>query len=257
MTGVVLIARPSFLFGTITQNEISETSKLIGTLMALLSAISMALANIIMRKMKKVPTPVVVTWLSLCTFFFALLGVIGAKLLLPHETTTTIRVINFGSEFLWLALNALCGLFAHLFLTLSLKVEEASTVALVRCVDILFSFVFQALFLKNEQIYWTSIVGAVIITAGVIGSALNKLREKRIQANKENSTKSISPSLLAKVLSIEDAPGETVNEEKTNQKMNNQVTKSQEMNYNKEMKNHETVKNGQHLANEAKRRYSR
>lgn len=215
---MVLIARPSVLFGAGMDDAEQETSKLSGTLMALLSSVITALANIIMRKLKDVPAPVVVTWFSISSFLFSLVGIILAKLFLQNADTITIRVIDFESEFFFLVLNSLCGVFAQFFITLSLKVEEASTISLARSVDILLSFAFQALFLKHEPIYWTSIVGALIIGVGVTGSALNKLREKRSQANSADSTTvtsdspSLSPSLSdpAKERPIEDAPEETV-----------------------------------------------
>ena len=182
LAGVVLIARPSFLFaGGMDADEEWESAKLVGTVMAFLSSVITALANIIMRKLKQVPAPVVVTWFSISSFLFSLVGILLAKLFCTE--TVTIRVIDFESEFLFLVANALCGVFAQLFITLSLKVEEASTISLARSVDILLSFVFQALFLKHEPIYWTSICGALIIAVGVTLSALNKLREKRSQAN--------------------------------------------------------------------------
>lgn len=248
LAGVVLIARPSFLFGAGMDDEEAETSKLIGTVMALLSSVITALANIIMRKLKNVPAPVVVTWFSISSFLFSMVGIIGAKLFLPQETTITIRVIDFESEFFFLVLNSLCGVFAQFFITLSLKVEEASTISLARSVDILLSFVFQALFLKHEPIYWTSIVGALIIAVGVTGSALNKLREKRRQENNEESTKitSDSPTTSAKG-SIEDALGESTSRETANGES-----------VSVERANEDTVKSGQYLTvSSAIRKHSR
>ena len=112
-----------------------------------------------------------------------------AKLFIPEEHTVTIRTVEFETEFVILILNATCGVFAQLLITLALKVEEAGTISLARSVDILLSFIVQATLLKNEQIYWTSILGAFIIGLGVTLSALNKLREKRNRNNdKLNST---------------------------------------------------------------------
>lgn len=187
LAGVVLIARPSFLFDSEMEEE---SGKLIGTTMAFLSSVITALANIIMRKLKNVPAPVVVTWFSISSFLFSLVGILLAKLFLTE--TVTIRVIDFESEFLFLVANSVCGVFAQLFITLSLKVEEASTISLARSVDILLSFVFQALFLQHEPIFWTSICGALIIAVGVTLSALNKLREKRKQTGQSSNATSAS-----------------------------------------------------------------
>lgn len=177
-------------------NEEEEKSdKLFGTIMAFLSSVIAALANIIIRKLKNVPAPVVVTWFSISSFLFSSVGILLAKLCLTE--TVTIRVIDFEAEFAFLMANSMCGVFAQLFITLSLKVEEASTISLARSVDILLSFIFQALFLENEPIYWTSICGALIIAVGVTLSALNKLREKRNQPNTGQSTPATLESSLS------------------------------------------------------------
>lgn len=77
-----------------------------------------------------------------------------------------------------------------------MKVEEAGTISLARSVDILLSFIVQALLLKNEPILWTSLVGACIIAIGVTLSALNKIREKRKQDN-EMKVKSLDTESLS------------------------------------------------------------
>ena len=159
---------------------------MIGTLFAFLSSIIYALGNIIMRKLKNTPAAVTITWFSICSFIFALLGIVIAKIFLPEENTQTIRVINFEYEFLILILNSVCGVFAQLFITIALKVEEAGTISLARSVDILFAFIFQSVFL-SEPIYGTSLCGAAIISVGVTLSSLNKIREKRNQTNKAAS----------------------------------------------------------------------
>lgn len=179
-----MICRPSFIFSSNIYEE-DESDKIIGTTLAFLSSVIAALANIVMRKLKNVPAPVVVTWFSICSFLFALIGIILAKIILPEEHTITIRVIDFEYEFLILLLNSACGIFAQLFITLALKVEEAGTISLARSVDIVLSFIFQAVFLKNEPIYWTSIFGAIIIGVAVTLSALRIFMMKR-KVNKTN-----------------------------------------------------------------------
>lgn len=86
-----------------------------------------------------------------------------------------------------IVLNAICGVFAQLCITLALQVEEAGTISLARSVDIVVSFIFQAILLKHEPIYWTSIVGALVIGLGVTLSAWFKIKEKKGQKENDDS----------------------------------------------------------------------
>lgn len=57
----------------------------------------------------------------------------------------------------------------------SLKLEEASFVSLVRTVDIVLAFILQALFLKDEVIDWMSILGAVIVVIAVVTTVVRRM----------------------------------------------------------------------------------
>ncbi|ODM98051.1 Solute carrier family 35 member G1 [Orchesella cincta] len=63
-----------------------------------------------------------------------------------------------------------CG---QLTMTLALQIEEAGVVSLVRTCDVLFSFVFQVMFLQQEANIF-SYLGALIVTTGVALTALRK-----------------------------------------------------------------------------------
>lgn len=63
-----------------------------------------------------------------------------------------------------------------------------------RSFDIVLSFIFQALFLKNEHIVWTSIVGACLVGLAILISAANKMIEKRKQAKQEKENSKIIKS---------------------------------------------------------------
>ena len=58
---------------------------------------------------------------------------------------------------------------------MSLKLEEASLVSLVRTIDIVLAFILQALFLKDEIIDWMSVVGAVIVVIAVVGTITRRM----------------------------------------------------------------------------------
>ena len=76
------------------------------------------------------------------------------------------------------AVNGVFAALNQVALVLSLKFETAGLVALLRTFDIVIAFIFQAGFL-NQPIYWTSIVGAVIVTAGCVAVAVKKYRDSK------------------------------------------------------------------------------
>ena len=71
----------------------------------------------------------------------------------------------------YLVANGICGVLGQFCLTVALKVEEAGLVSLARTVDIVMAFVFQIIGLPEEEVDWTSILGAVIVCTAVSLSA--------------------------------------------------------------------------------------
>jgi drug/metabolite transporter (DMT)-like permease len=79
-------------------------------------------------------------------------------------------------------INGVCGILNQAALVLSLKFEEAGLVSLLRTFDIVIAFVYQAAFL-NQPIYWTSILGSIIVTSGCVGVALKKYLASKYNNN--------------------------------------------------------------------------
>ncbi|KAI1289548.1 Solute carrier family 35 member G1 [Halotydeus destructor] len=175
MSGVLLIARPTFIFGD--DGSVTDgTYRTIGTIMSFVSSISGSLTFVMMRKLKKTPIPVVIAWFSILSISMGaiILTVIhlymDQRIKLPTEFTV--------QEWLLLLCNGLCGVVGQFGLTTALKIEEASVVALVRTTDILVAFVYQVSFL-NEAVQWTSLLGVAIVMFGVLVSGVRRILSER------------------------------------------------------------------------------
>jgi drug/metabolite transporter (DMT)-like permease len=218
--GVILIAKPSFLFPksvqyqetlNVTENEnftfnnqtkvckIGENreiesglSQLIGVSFALLGAIGSAAIHIIIKKLCKNKV------------YFAVNTIYGTYLGLPTAFTLSLVLILTGSshkdincELEYLALDLVFGclggilaVVGHVLLNISLQHEDATKVSIVRTVDVVFSFVFQFIIL-NIKPDWISIVGALMILLSTFVVLFYKIIKQKVQKKKEEKKKNL------------------------------------------------------------------
>ncbi|RWS04265.1 solute carrier family 35 member G1-like protein, partial [Dinothrombium tinctorium] len=170
LCGGFLISRPSFIFGT--NEKIEAKNHLIGTLLAFACAVFAALVFVMLRKMQKTPSAVVIFWFSFTTVIFApLTTMIFDTFKMPKDLKT------------WM-LVALLGLIAapgQIFMTLAFKLEDAGPVSVTRTISIVISFVYQAVLLK-ESVVWTSLLGATIVCLSVVIIAIEKWYRRKPEA---------------------------------------------------------------------------
>lgn len=172
--GVLLISRPTFIFGQ--DVEIDDSTRMEGIIAAIISCIMSALVFISIRKLQKTPSIVVINAYAISCLTFALIMSCLFHFYLsngPGHLSENIQVPDTWTEIAWLVFNGLCVVLAQLCLTVSLKVEEAGLVSLARTADIIVAFILQLIFL-NEKIQWTSFLGALIIFIIVGISGLRK-----------------------------------------------------------------------------------
>ncbi|XP_068687746.1 solute carrier family 35 member G1-like [Montipora foliosa] len=166
-TGVVLIARPTFLFSRAIRNTEQENNweQVTASLAALCGAILTSIALIAIRKLKGVNTLVPVLYVGLSSVVLTT----GAILV-----SGSFQTVICGRSHEWFLLGlGFCGLGGQTLLTRSLQLERAGVVALIRTLDIAFAFVFQLLFLDyTANIY--SIVGASLVLGGNVVIILNR-----------------------------------------------------------------------------------
>ncbi|RVE59492.1 hypothetical protein OJAV_G00189080 [Oryzias javanicus] len=166
LTGVILIARPPFLFGEhLGGIEGNYTNHIKGTVAAFAGAIGAAFTFIILRKMGKSVHYYLSVW------YYAVIGFI--------ESVITVSVLGewkipaCGRDRWLLMLIAVLGIAGQTFLTKALQIEKAGPVSLMRTVDVVLAFFFQFVFFSRAPTWW-SLGGSLCIVASTSGVALRK-----------------------------------------------------------------------------------
>ncbi|XP_009887097.1 PREDICTED: solute carrier family 35 member G1 [Charadrius vociferus] len=169
ITGVVLIARPPFLFGSnVTGIEGSYTDHLKGTIAAITSTVSAASTIVILRKVGKSVHYFLSIW------YYAVIGLIGCVIAL--FVMNEWRLPYCGKDRVFLILIGLLGLGGQIFLTKALQIEKAGPVAIMKTMDVVFAFILQILFLNHLPTWWT-VGGALCVVASSSGTAIRKWRQ--------------------------------------------------------------------------------
>ncbi|XP_033467460.1 solute carrier family 35 member G1 [Epinephelus lanceolatus] len=166
ITGVILIARPPFLFGEDRRGiEGNYTNHIKGTIAAFAGAIGAAFTFVVLRKMGKSVHYYLSVW------YYAVIGFI--------ECVITVSVLGewkipFCGRDRWLLmLIAVLGIAGQTFLTKALQIEKAGPVALMRTIDVVLAFIFQFIFLNRAPTWW-SLGGALCVVVSTSGVALRK-----------------------------------------------------------------------------------
>ena len=135
LAGVVLIGRPTFLFGSLGKSSSSKTVWF-PTLMAVLSACCAACSIVVTRKVsQQMPGRVVV-------FYSTIVGSVIS--LSASFITGEFKFPDCGThDAIYIIVSSVLGYSGQLIITKALSLEKASFVSLVRTIGIAFSFVFQ------------------------------------------------------------------------------------------------------------------
>ncbi|XP_060950498.1 solute carrier family 35 member G1 [Limanda limanda] len=166
LTGVLLIARPPFLFGQQVRGiEGDYVNHVKGTIAAFAGAIGAAFTFVILRKMGKSVHYYLSVW------YYAVIGLI--------ECLITVTVLGewkypyCGRDRWILMLIAVLGIAGQTFLTKALQIEKAAPVALMRTLDVVLAFIFQFIFFNRAPTLW-SLGGALCVVASTSGIAVKK-----------------------------------------------------------------------------------
>lgn len=180
MLGVVLIAKPTFIFGDIHNEIIDTKTQIEGTCAAFFSSLCFALTFVLMRKLEKTPAEVIIFWFAVSSIG---LGVISLSVLtVSHDFVPAMP--STTREVALLFLSGLFGIISQPLLTVALKIEEAGAVSLARTIDVALAFFYQIVFL-GEPVHWTSLLGALIVIVGVVIAILRKWHEERPETFKQ------------------------------------------------------------------------
>jgi drug/metabolite transporter (DMT)-like permease len=191
--GIVCIFRPKFLFnneiralnnfsmnGTNVETVSNESKQkmytIIGTVLSLGIAISFALSNLFMKL------------LSNAKVHYAIVSIYPSMLSMPFLVVISLVLFFTGNSYgnfdrlffihcFYSIIGGFFGAFGILFLSLSFNYEDASKIAIVKTIDVFFSFFLQFLLL-GIKIDLLGIVGAGLILSGTFCVILFKLIEK-------------------------------------------------------------------------------
>lgn len=175
IVGVVLVSRPTFLFGAPAILEaFTPEDNVIGAILSFVASLSMSTTFIWMRKLQKTSTSTVISFFSIFCITFGTIWI----LIFHFAFGKPVRFPMSFSEIVYCLLNGVCGVLGQFFLVWSLKLEEAGLVSLVRTFDIVMAFIYQIIFLY-QPVVLTSILGALLVCGGVCICCLYKLYQSR------------------------------------------------------------------------------
>ncbi|XP_054622962.1 solute carrier family 35 member G1 [Dunckerocampus dactyliophorus] len=166
LTGVILIARPPFLFGEHIQGiEGNYANHIKGTIAAFAGAIGAACTMVVLRKIGKSVHYYLSVW------YYAVIGFIQSIIMVT--VLGEWKLPYCGQDRWMLMLIAVLGIAGQTFLTKALQLEKAGPVALMRTVDVVLAFFFQFIFLSRAPT-WLSLGGALCIVLSTSGVAIKK-----------------------------------------------------------------------------------
>ncbi|CAH3113359.1 unnamed protein product [Porites lobata] len=177
-TGVVLIARPTFLFPRPIESTTlaSDWEQVTASLVALLGAILTSIALIAIRKLKGVNFLVPVFFVGLSSVVLTMGAILASgsfqSVICGHSHEWFLLALGFcglgestpGTDNQKPSIYIITG--GQALLTRSVQLERAGVVALVRTLDIALAFILQLLFLDyTANVY--SIVGAALVLGAI------------------------------------------------------------------------------------------
>lgn len=173
LSGVFLISRPSFLFGSLEEDVSSTRDRITGVIISFGGCLSMAYTFVSLRRLKNTPTPAVIS-------FFSLFCILAGSLTMNLWSYLEGRLLGLpkGTEWILVLCHGMSGVLAQLCFVMALKLESAGLVSVIRTIDIVAAFFFQAVFL-TQPIEWTSILGAVIICTTCVVVAGKRYMDSR------------------------------------------------------------------------------
>lgn len=172
LIGVILITRPSSIFGnsvpSLIDEQVNEADRndyaVWGPVSALVSTLFSASAYVTLRALKGLHFSVVMTNFGAFALVYTMLVTwsIGS-LCWPTCGTERWLVIALG----------IFSFLGQILLTVSLQIEQAGPVAIARTADIVFAFIWQVLFF-DEVPNGYSIAGAILVTSSVVLTGVKK-----------------------------------------------------------------------------------
>ena len=163
--GVFLVIRPSFIFRTTSNAEVSQKTQIFGSLLACAGALLAAITFTIMRKIGKT-----IHYLTQ-VFYFTIFA-----LTLTSTLTSALQwwsPPNCRQDRLLLLAIGVLDCFGQLFKTRAFQIEKAGYVSVMRTNDVTIAFILQFVILNTKPV-WTSILGALLIILSSVAINIRK-----------------------------------------------------------------------------------
>jgi drug/metabolite transporter (DMT)-like permease len=194
--GIILISKPSFIFGYTLDMEQNETKKnlcqsltssiynavnrdiyeFIGIAFALVGAAGSATIHICIKKLAASKVHY-----SIISFYGTFLGlptslIISSALVLSGKSHKNLKceITNYPFDIIYGSIGGLFAVAAHVLLNLSLQYEDTTKVGILRTTDLLFSFILQYLILKIKTDY-IEVLGGLSIILGTLVISFYKI----------------------------------------------------------------------------------
>lgn len=186
LVGILLIARPSFIFGDLRAASSQDGNALFGVIAAVVGAIFIAIVFVLIRKLGGISVhPLVQIW------FFGIAGVI-----LTGAVTSILgiwAVPRCGTDRIVLIAIGFAGFLAQIFMTLAFKWEKATYVAVMKSNNVILAFIFEFAFFGTVP-YWLSMVGASLVMCCSLGITIKKWKSSKKKAvERENHSDKEGP----------------------------------------------------------------
>ncbi|CAF0784955.1 unnamed protein product [Rotaria sordida] len=206
LTGIVLVAQPTFLFNNhqllliknkiITINKLNYTNfeadqsyRSLGLCLALGCALSISFSMILNKKLliSKIPQSIIMLEFSLFNLFLLILYHIYNRFILFKYVNHTM----FTWQYYLATSIALMQVFSSTLRQYAIKLEYPSIISIVESSDILFAIILQNLF-TNVKSNWFVLIGSLLVTTSIFLVGINKFwqdRKKLLEKKNKNNRK--------------------------------------------------------------------
>ena len=166
LVGIVLIARPSFLFGSLHATS-QDGNPLLGAIFALAGVLAASLTLILLRHMVRTIHPFIQQWW---------MGIGGCLLVAMVMTVMGVwKMPRCGYERIVLITQGFAVVLCSILQVFAVKIVKTSNVALLGTNSVIFTFILEFAVFKKPP-YWLSVVGAGLIVFSSTAVTINKNR---------------------------------------------------------------------------------
>lgn len=192
IVGVGFISKPAFIFGK--QTDIHYPYMMLGQTLSIVAAVTSSITLINLRRLKTTPPTVVVFWFAATILLF------GSIALFFLGTYKPVDLSDMLCSGLFCTIGGMSVLEQY-FLTLALQHEDATTISVTRSFNIVLAFLWEVV-IFDEVVTWTSMVGAVLVSACILLLSFSKTWTKLVKA--------IAGALSKKSIDLEMSPSDIV-----------------------------------------------